>query len=230
MMGHMLVPFCIGLKADCSKHSRVFLQVLEAMKQSRPDADDATVVTELVSDWINRGPALRIAGAHASRESKVILSATSAASSETNAKCHPATQEATGGAQTHCYVFAAALPPGAPAIHGLDCPYAFGNLTAKMMGRQMLGPDPPPECYELSEAMQKAWVSFCHCGNPRWGCAVFTSEEPVQRVWVLPDVAGTCQLAPLEEHAKIWGDLNFGPQGAHGNEHVKTVGGSSWHC
>lgn len=194
------------------------LQALEAMKHLRPDADDAGVVTELVSDWINRVPALRIAARHASLQIKGASSAASATAAgpfpTQKGSADPAPEKASGCAQTHCYVFAAALPPGAPAIHGLDCPYTFGHLTAKMMGRQMLGPDPPPECFELSQAMQQAWVSFCHSGDPKWGCPGFTIDEPIQRVWKLPDVAGTCQLAPLEEQAKIWGGLRFGPQQA----------------
>ena len=184
------------------------------MKQLHPEADDATVVKELVSDWINRVPALCIAAGHASRHTLPAPSASSETATEHSRlpaePGGPLARKSLPSAQTHCYLFAAAHPPGTPVIHGLDCPYAFGNLTAKMMGRQMLGPAPPAECYALSEAMQTAWVSFCRCGDPQWGCPGFTTHVPVQRVWSLPDVWGKHQPAPLAEQAAVWEGLSFG--------------------
>ena len=191
------------------------------MKHLHPKADDATIAKELVSDWINRVPALYIAAGHASQRAASASAATPQTPSEHSRlpadHGDPLADKSLAPAQTHCYLFAAAHPPGTPVIHGLDCPYAFGNLTAKMMGRQMLGPAPPAECYELSEAMQKAWVSFCCCGDPHWGCPGFTAQAPVQRVWSLPDVWGKHQPAPLADKEAVWEGLSFGPHQAPSN-------------
>ncbi len=206
--------------------TRYVLQALEAMEQLHPHAEKSKILEELVSDWVNRVPALRIATGHAAQQSAKTTASTAAATAAsslarpnvtkhtTSARLQASGSQSTArNSQKHCYVFSAALPqnPSGPVFHGLDCLYAFGNLEAKLMGQSQLGSDPPPQCHELSEAMQRAWISFCQCGDPKWGCPPFTLENPVQRVWTLPDEAGKHHMAPIEEQNKIWNGLTLHP-------------------
>lgn len=116
-------------------------------------------------------------------------------------------------AQTHCFEFAASNPdhPGQPVSHTADLPYAFGTLNAKHQGIHRLAPERSPQVEELSERMQNAWVSFCQCGDPKWGCAGWETSCPVQRVWSLPDQQGQHQTPPLAGQHAVWDGFNFDP-------------------
>ncbi|KAK9839003.1 hypothetical protein WJX74_007649 [Apatococcus lobatus] len=175
-----------------------FPQALARMQQLHPGMEPKAIFGELGSDWLFRIPTIQIAARHAA------LRCSASASN--------AGKQGVSRQQTHCFEFAAANPdrPGQPVFHTADLPYTFGSLDA-MHQAIRLAPERSPPVEQLSERMQHAWVSFCQCGDPKWGCSGWEPSYPVQRLWSVPDQQGQHQNPPLDSQHQVWVDFIPGP-------------------
>ena len=209
------------------------------MQKLHPGMDSKATFSELGSDWLFRIPTIQVAAQHAALTSSAASASDSTSSSSAcqqakneshaphgapgsdqhangsreAAHAIAAGREGVSGSQTHCFEFAAANPdrPGQPVFHSAELPYTFGSLDAMHQGSFRLAPERSPVVEELSERMQKAWVSFCKSGDPKWGCLGWDASSPLQRVWSLPDQQGQHQRPPLDSQHHVWDGFTSDP-------------------
>ncbi|HEX4921383.1 MAG TPA: carboxylesterase family protein, partial [Candidatus Bathyarchaeia archaeon] len=105
---------------------------------TRPAASAGELLLAIVTDWIYRLPAIRLAEAHTP-----------------------------GSGRTYMYEFAWKSPQFAGQLgscHTLELPFVFDNLDKQGL-EGLLGTHPPQQ---VAEAMHAAWVAFATSGNPGW--------------------------------------------------------------
>lgn len=112
--------------------------VVAAYRSARPDLGPGPLFSVLMTDWVFRIPAVRLAEAH-------VRAGGSAWMYEFR---WPST--AFGGRLRSC--------------HALDIPFVFDVLD-KESARMFTGPDAPSE---LAAAMNAAWAEFARSGDPGW--------------------------------------------------------------
>jgi para-nitrobenzyl esterase len=112
--------------------------VVAAYRASRPEVGPGELFSALMTDWVFRIPALRLAEAHVR-----------------------------AGGRAHVYEFrwaSTAFDGRLRSCHALDIPFVFDVLD-KASARMFTGPGAPQE---LATAMNGAWAAFAHTGDPGW--------------------------------------------------------------
>ena len=109
---------------------------LAAYRGRYPAALPGDVLAAVQTDWWMRIPAIRLAEAHA-------------------------------GAAAGTYMYEFAWPaPGLGAVHAIEIPFVFDDLSPNVpLFGPMLGDDPPQG---LADAVHSAWVAFATNGDPGW--------------------------------------------------------------
>lgn len=110
---------------------------------------------------------------------------------------------------TYAYLFTWASPflDGAlGACHALEIPFVFGTHTHPMVGR-FTGAGPQAD--KLATAMQDAWISFAHCGNPgRIGFDPWPGYAADARATMILDAECGIETAPYEPERSFWETCN----------------------
>ncbi|MDE3725244.1 carboxylesterase family protein [Nocardiopsis sp. N85] len=116
---------------------------------------------------------------------------------------------ARGGGRAFFFRFAAestVLDGRLGACHGLDLPFAFGNLDGDF-GMFLLDGAPTEAHHDLAARMVAAWRDFAATGDPGW--ASVTAEATVVKEWNTPDVLYPGHVAPVRE---VWADVPLAPK------------------
>jgi len=109
-----------------------------AYRAAYPDADPATLLELVHSDWLFRMPSLHLAQAHAA-----------------------------AGGRTFLYEVAYPAPvKDLGACHGIDVPLVFGVYQG--LGRTLFGPEPPARAVAVGNLMREQWTAFAARGDPGW--------------------------------------------------------------
>lgn len=112
--------------------------VVAAYRAARPSLGPAELFSALMTDWVFRIPALRLAEAHVG-----------------------------AGGRAYVYEFrwaSTAFDGRLRSCHALDIPFVFDVLD-KASARMFTGPGAPQE---LATAMNTAWADFARSGDPGW--------------------------------------------------------------
>ncbi|CAL9589507.1 Carboxylesterase [Nocardiopsis dassonvillei] len=120
-----------------------------------------------------------------------------------------AESHARGGGRAFLFRFAAestVMEGRLGACHGLDLPFAFGNLDGDF-GMFLLDGSPGEAHHELSARMVAAWRDFAATGDPGWP-AVTAGATPVKE-WNTPDVLHPELVAPARQ---VWADVPLAPR------------------
>jgi para-nitrobenzyl esterase len=113
-------------------------ETLTAYRATRPAASPGELLEAVLTDWIYRLPAVRLAEAHTPRSGR-----------------------------TYMYEFAWKSPQFAGqlgACHMAELPFVFDNLDKQCL-EGLVGPHPPQP---VAEAMHAAWIAFATRGDPGW--------------------------------------------------------------
>ena len=113
-------------------------ETLTTYRATRPAASQGELLEAVLTDWIYRLPAVRLAEAHTPRSGR-----------------------------TYMYEFAWKSPQFAGqlgACHMAELPFVFDNLDKQSL-EGLVGPHPPQP---VAEAMHAAWVAFATRGDPGW--------------------------------------------------------------
>ena len=158
---------------------RIFAPDPDAYRAAHPDAGASELFERVKSDWLMRMPSLRLTE-----------------------------DQVRGGGRAHLYELT--LPaPGQDGVlgacHGLDIPLVFGNLDSGGMIGQLLGADPPGSVRAVSAAMQRAWTSFAHTGDPGWPAFDLDGRA----TWVI-DTEQLVLPYPEETSRALWAGHEFG--------------------
>ncbi len=89
------------------------------------------------------------------------------------------------------------------ACHGLDLPFLFKSFDTA--AGDIVGPNPP---MGLSDAMQDAWISFAHTGDPNHkGLPEWPAYEPARRDTMIFDTQSKVVEDPDPEVRKLFKDI-----------------------
>ena len=140
-------------------------QVLDLYQANRPDASPGDLLAALLTDRFFRLPAIAVAQARAD-----------------------------GPAATYVYEFAWPSPE-LGAVHSLEIPFVFDNLSAR--GAELTtGPTPPQD---LADQMHAAWIRFARTGDPGW--PVFDDRHAVR---VFDAGGGSVEFDPRRDERMVW--------------------------
>ncbi|WP_306369825.1 carboxylesterase/lipase family protein [Nocardiopsis sp. CC223A] len=114
-----------------------------------------------------------------------------------------------GGGRAFFFLFAArstVLGGRLGACHGLDLPFAFGNLDGDF-GAFLFEGGPGEEHHALSARMIAAWRDFAATGDPGWPAS--TSAALSVKEWNTPDALHPELVAPARA---VWAEVSLAPK------------------
>ncbi|MFD8821299.1 carboxylesterase/lipase family protein [Streptomyces sp. NPDC059605] len=91
------------------------------------------------------------------------------------------------------------------ACHSLDVPLAFGTLDSPV-GVQLVGNDPAPEAFALSDEIKGAWIRFVTTGDAGWAAC-----RPGRRLTRVLDAEPETLPYPEDASRRIWEDHSIAP-------------------
>ncbi|RLV10126.1 carboxylesterase [Streptomyces griseocarneus] len=158
-------------------------RMYEVYAADRPGLSEGRVVNAMLTDQVERLPALRLAQAQARWRPSYVY-------------------------QFDWHVPYASGVPDAQnlgAMHQLEMPFVFGNLDLHWVPRGTATVEAQrPALTRLAHAMMDSWTGFARHGTPGW--RPYRSPERATRIW---DLDSRVERAPLDNERALWDGYPF---------------------